>query len=360
MKTQSKKILGSLPLFALVSFFLLAAAPPPFPAGPPAALPPPRPPSPVCGQIMQNAVANAPANNAYLNPVLNQVHNQLYRFNTIETSDVEMILCQFVNQLGMNPDLSQLPQTVTKMHGSDTFVLNVTSPTEDFAVAAGYVAKAVVTFDGSQFLAMWWAGSGTSSKGYLIEGANPVQQDGMTRIKYLLWDRSGEAQVLKIFGAQFDSANGYLQTPAGAPGSVNGGDNALFARETYNTSTGAIAAQSVEIHAPPGGGSLSCVKTEFGGTLTGLIDAYRPAMGTPAALTNADVTGADSSMDGVTGITDSASTAANAGTPVTVPITLPIPLDYSCLQLKNADQAGGVFAGDTVNYSMLPSTVFPN
>jgi hypothetical protein len=184
----------------------------------------------------------------------------------------------------------------------------------------------------------------------------------MKRMKYLQWDRVADSQVLKIFSTQY--ATSYLSNPAGSTHSESGGDRALYARLTYNASTGAIQAQSVEIRAPRQGGALGCIKTEFGGTLTGTLDGYRPALGTAALLTNNDKMGADGSMDGITGVPDSISTLSNAGTQISAANLssshLPIALDYSCNDLKTANGAGQAFKGGNVNYSAIPSSIFPN
>jgi hypothetical protein len=110
-------------------------------------------------------------------------------------------------------------------------VATVEAPTEAWATAAGYTAKASVTADGTQFLALWWSGSGDTSKGYVIQGNNPMKSDGNSRLRYAQWDRTSDAQTLKFMGTQFGSA-GYLQAAGAGATSQTGGDHAVYARLT--------------------------------------------------------------------------------------------------------------------------------
>jgi hypothetical protein len=313
----------------------------------------------VCETIIQNAVAGDPPLNTYAEPMLDHIHRALYRFNRIETSDIEMLFCHLVFRLGLDADLENLPQTSTKTtKDGHTVTLYVSVPTEAFATTNGYTAKAEISFDGALFLSLWWSGSDDSSKGFLIQGANPIETDGNTRLKYLLWDRSSSSQAVKILATQF--ANSYLNDPAASDTSKSGGDRAIYARATYDPSTKAVTGQGVEIRqallAP---NAFVCLRAMFAGTIGGTMSGYRPLSGIAEAVTNTSTDG--SNMEGGVDIEDSkTATFETSGSVDLAPATLPAPFDYSCSQINSAGQAGGAFQNNTVNFSADPNTIFPN
>ena len=311
-----------------------------------------------CRAKIKDHVDGAPQSGKFHNGPLDHVHRQLYRFNKIETADVEMIFCRLDKVMGVDPNLASLPQTISKSDPmGSTISLVVSKPSESFAVAAGYEAKAVISKDDVVFMTLWWAGSGDSSKGYLIQGANPMARDGMTRLRYLQWDRSSDDQSIRILATQF--ASSYLGSLNGATGSQSGGDDAHFARATYNTASKAVYGQSLEIRNQSG--AFKCIKTQFSGTLGGTLAAYRPAVGTPDLVTDSNKYGTH--VDGVTGINDDPSIpdgggGGHNGTVVNAPATLPQAFDYSCNDLNSAGTSA--FAGGNVSFTMLPSAVFPH
>jgi hypothetical protein len=311
-----------------------------------------------CDNRVEDDVLKAKTRESYGNPAIGHFHEQMYRFNKIETSDVEMMFCRLARVLGVDPDLTQLPVTVEKTDPrGHSISVAVTAPTESFATTLGYEAKAVVQHDGTPILTMYWSGSGDTSKGFIIQGANPMQRDGMKRLRYIQWDRSSSSQSVKILATKFVSS--FLGSVSGSSQSKSAGDNIHFGRDTYNTSTNAISGQSVEIRKDRGGAnSFNCLKTMFDGTLGGTISAYRPANGTPFSVTDSSKDG--TGMDGRTGITDSETTPANSGTVVSSPATLPASFDYSCNDLNNAAHPSHPFDGGAVNFSATPSSIFPN
>ncbi len=312
-----------------------------------------------CDSIIQGAVAAEPAFGAYTNRVLDHIHKQFYRFNKMESADVEMVFCRLVNNLDMNPDLSKLPQSISRTFNNHVTTLDVTVPTEAFAVSLGYVAKADIKFDGVTFVKLWWAGNSASSKGYLIQDSNPFNPNAEKRLKYAQWDRTTEAQTVKIFSTVFNSS--YLTSPNYAnpvDPSKPGGDRAHFGRASYNSSTKAVLMQALEVRQDRANNNVfSCYKTQIAGTISGTISGYRPALGTPDSPADASKDGTH--MDGVTGIVDSISTADGTGTLVSSPAALPQAFDYSCADINNAGSAGA-FAGNHVNFSLAPASVFPN
>ena len=208
------------------------------PAGPP--------PNDSCRDAFKAVLDAEPPRDSYAEPILDHLHDQLYRFNNIETADVEMIFCRLTRIMGVDPNLASLPQTITKTDPmGNTITVTITAPTEAFATTDGYTAKAVIASNGTTFLTMWWNGSGTSSKGYLIQGANPMELDGMTRLRYIQWDRSTDNQVVKVFATQF--ATSYLTSTTGSANSKTGGDMAHYGRMTYNNSTKEVTLEPEDI-----------------------------------------------------------------------------------------------------------------
>ncbi|MEI6398675.1 MAG: hypothetical protein WCO71_07890, partial [Pseudomonadota bacterium] len=249
-------------------------------------------PTDTCHDAFEAVMKDQPKRGAYKEGVLDHLHMELYRANKIETADVEMIFCRLINVMGMDPDVSTLTETGTDLTKTDprgsTIIATVSKPTETWATTAGYTAKVVIKADGTQFLAMWWAGSADASKGYVIQGSNPMAVDkDVKRLRFAQWDKTTTDQTVKIFASQF--ATTFLTTttaPADAKGPA--GDNAHFARISYNTSTAAVTAQSVEIRpgrATAEAGTFKCVRTYFTGTLGGSIDGYRPAKGLEEVVT---------------------------------------------------------------------------
>jgi len=90
-----------------------------------------------CDAIIQDANAAAPVKGSYADPVLDHFHFQLYRFNRLETADIELVFCRLTRVLGIDPDLTKLPQTVTKNDPRGHVIsVAVTVPTESFAISA--------------------------------------------------------------------------------------------------------------------------------------------------------------------------------------------------------------------------------
>ena len=314
-----------------------------------------------CFAAFREKVAAAPAVGTYTHPILDHLHSELYRFNKLQTADVELIFCRLVNVMGFDPDLSNLPQTLTKTDPlGGTMVATVSAPTEAFATTKGYTAKAELKYNDTLFLTLWWTGSGSSSKGFLIQSKNPMQTDGNTRLRYVEWDLTTADQTVKILGTQFATA--YLSSVSGSTNSVTGGDQAVYARLTFNSGTKAMTGQAVEIRKNRTVAEFKCVRTYTTGTLGGTIAGYRPAQGTPEAVTSS-LTGGGSGMDGETGITDATTSADHSGTPSPGTAVASGTFDHSCSDINGAATVGASFspfAGGTVDFTKAPVDIFPN
>lgn len=319
-----------------------------------------------CFEAFKAVVDGAPAKDTWAEPILDHLHDELYRFNKIQTADVELIFCRLTSILGVEPNLSQLPETITKTDPlGGTIVLTVSAPTESFATTLGYTAKAEITHNGTTFMTVWWAGNADSSKGYVIQGSNPMESDGNTRLRYAQWDLTTTTQVVKILATQFAST--YLGSAAASSTSKTGGDHAIFARLSYDTASKAITAQDIEIRASKSDATtLKCVRTYFTGTLDGTIAGYRPAKGTPEDVTETSTGGASNGsglgLDGETGLVDSKTTAKDSGTKSPGSALARGTFDYSCADLDGAATASNTFspfAGGTVSYTKAPTDIFP-
>jgi hypothetical protein len=315
-----------------------------------------------CLTAFQSALDGAPKNTDWTNQVLLHLHEELYRFNSVQTADIEMVFCRLSKVMGVTPDLTNLPQTVTKTDPrGGTFSVTVSAPTETWATTAGYIAKAEMKSDDVTFMTLWWSGSDSSSKGYLIQGANPMQKDGNKRLRYAQWDRTGTIQSMKMMGAQFST--GFLTTAAGSTESKTGGDQAIFGRMTYDTSSKAVTSQQVEIRDDKKSpGTFKCVRTYFTGVLGGSIDGYRPAQGTPEAVSETSTGGVSAGgglgMDGEKGLAD-LPTTADHGTASPGSTLASGTFDYSCADMNGAGATGKPFAGNTVSFTADSTTIFP-
>jgi hypothetical protein len=332
-----------------------------------------------CHDAFDAAIAAQPKREDYQNAVLGHLHMELFRANKLEAADVEMIFCRLSKIMGVDPDLSALPQTVTKSDPrGNTITATIEVPTESWATAAGYQAKATIKNNDTQFMALWWAGKGDSSKGYVIQGSNPMQLDSTKRLRYAMWDRTTENQSIKVYAAQFGTS--FLTTPAAASDARSGGDNAHFGHVTFNTSSKAITAQSIEIRAGRDSSTSSgfkCVRTYFTGTLGGTVTGYRPAKGieevtsetstggvssltadSSCAETNPSKTSAHCGLDGSKDIVD-AKTTSDAVSPVGGSQLPSGTFDWSCNDVNGAGATGKPFTGNAVSFTTSPSAVFP-
>ena len=299
--------------------------------------------------------------NPYTNGALQFFHFQDIYLNYIAPMDATMSLCAFVNDMGMNPNLSSLPQTDTKTFAdpsgtSHTISLNVVSPTETWAPAGGYQAKATVSMDGTQFMALWWKGSGTTSKGYMIsQDGIATKETNMHSLKYLLWDLTTSSQSLYVLAAQFAST--YLGSYAAQSSNSFGGDTAQYGRLSFNTATKAITTQSINIMENQADNAFGCYRMEGAGTLGGTVSVYTSSGGgsTPATdpVTNTDTTG--TGMLDFVNLTDSTTTANTIGTPGG---SMNENFDISCNTLNVYGSSGHPFASNAVNFSADPRTVF--
>jgi hypothetical protein len=51
-------------------------------------------------------IAGEPKDDAYADKILLHLHRELYRFNKVQSADIEMIFCRMNKVMGINPDTS--------------------------------------------------------------------------------------------------------------------------------------------------------------------------------------------------------------------------------------------------------------
>lgn len=300
----------------------------------------------------------------YDHGALKYFNNSLCWLNRGATSQVENVLCHFTRSMGINPDKNALPQTITKTFGALTISVTVSAPAEAFATAAGYDAKGVVTVDGNTYMVLYWGGTGSSSKGFMIEG--DVAGLGGDRANYTQWDLTGNTQTVKLISADYPSGT-YLSNVA----SGDRGDNAIYGSVSYVKSSDAVTTQMVLVANKRGadaGTGFGCFKMYASGTKGGtmIVAKTKDAFGASGHLVgDAALTLAD--MDGVT-LTDDPATVNGTGTAhanqAAVETALGIGggtavFEKSCSDLDTAETAG-VFqtASTAVNFTYGPTDVF--
>ena len=330
-----------------------------------------------CNQIGQAAWSSCNAKfTDYQHGALGYFNNSLCVLNKGFPSAVETTLCHFAKSMGINPDKSALPQTISKVFGTKTIVVTVEVPTEAFATAAGYDAKGTVTEDGSTLMVIYWGGSGTSSKGFLIDGAGASgSMIGGKRASYIHWDLTVETQTIKVLVSEFASGT-YLSSAAASAGAARG-DSALYGRASYNKTTNEISTQMVFIQEQRSGGtagSFGCFKMYAAGTKGGtmVIAKTKNSLSGPGHATGSTTKNL-TDMDGMSGV-DSTSTAngtgnysgasdaaiqanVEAGLGITANANV---FDKSCSDVYNAGGSGGAFstASSVASFTASPSSVF--
>ena len=311
------------------------------------------------------------SDSSYLHGALKYFNNTLCWLNKGATSEIEKVLCHFDKSMGLKPNLSALPQTITQSFGEMTVSILVNTPTESWATTAGYLAKAIVSVNGINYMVLYWGGSGTSSKGFLIEGN--VNGLGGKRAGYVKWDLTDpKTETVQVLNADFPSGTYLSSTATG-----DRGDHAVYGRVTFDAVTSAVETQAILIAKQRGGSSssLGCFKMYAKGIKGGqmVIAKTESSLGSIGhAVTYASKN--LSEMDGVN-LIDAATTAngtgniadgSDSGTDVQAELETALSIitnqnvfDKSCGDLNSAGSSG-VFSttGTMVDFSHSPANVF--
>lgn len=313
----------------------------------------------------------------YDHGALKYFNNSLCWLNRGATSNVENVLCHFSKSMGINPDKNALPQTITKEDFGDLALdisVTVSEPTEQFAIDAGYDAKGVVTVDGNQYMVLYWGGTGSASKGFMIEG--DVAGLGGDRANYTQWDLTGDVQTVKLISADYPSGT-YLSDA----GAGDRGDHVIFGSVSYNKTNDAVSTQTVLVSNARGDqdGSWGCFKMYASGTKNGNIVVAKTRdqvsgdnfnntghAWTSTALDLTDMDGVNLVDDPATangtgnlGGADAATMQSNVEAALGIGAGANV-FEKSCNDLKTANGGGGVFstAGTAANFTYGPDDVF--
>lgn len=275
-------------------------------------------------------------------------HNQLCRLNVSFPGIAEEFLFKLVAKLGMNPDLTLLPADGTlvaldsKTLGDKTITGMVQKVVSPDTFAGTYETKATVMVNNVTEVTLYWTGSKSASKGFMIMSGSGFGTK--KRLLYLTWDRTTEAQSVAVMGTRM--ASSYLSSPVT--------DDALYGKIVYNTTTKDTSLQMVHLTsqrgASPSSTVFACFKMYGIGTMgaamrVGKTNDAHMTSGHLRTLATQD--GIDE-MDDWEG-TDSKTYANGLGNGTGVQ---GFAMDYSCDDLNGASASGKPFNGDTVNHSM--------
>lgn len=288
-------------------------------------------------------------------------HNALCRVNNGYTASAEKALCEFANVLDVDTSFSSLPVDV-----SDTFDLGVASytlelaaqvPTETWATTLGYTVKATLTVNNSTYLVIYWDGSSTMSKGFLIENSSGfMDQQG----SYVQWDLTdSDDQQVNVLAATMASGDFMAPLQSGYNGSGRSSDTALYGTVNYNGSTAETILQYVEIRAQRSiyGNAIGCFKVYSDGIQGGTLEIARSSnmqAGGSTSDSSTDATG----MVGIS-IADSTTTTDAEATALTSDqLASLVDFTKSCDDVRQENLTSHPFHGNTVNFSAAPSDLF--
>lgn len=283
----------------------------------------------------------------YPHGALSNFHNMLCTLNVHFPGMAEEFLYKLVVKMGMNPDTTALAtdgtpttlesKTITDKDGNTKTVGGTVKKVVAPSTFVGtYDYQATISVDGVDFSTIYWSGSASASKGFLILGGKGLRSE--KHILYVKWDRTTTAQSVAVIGARMAST--YLATPVT--------DEALYGKVTYNTSTKATTIQMVNIGqqrgASPSTSVFACWKMYASGTAGGAMVVGKTNDALSSSTGHADTSTAQDGiveMDDWEG-TDSVTTANGTGNGTAVQ---GFAMDYSCNDLKTASATGRPFDG---------------
>ena len=283
----------------------------------------------------------------YAHGALQFFHNQLCRLNVTFPGVAEEFLFQLVARLGMNPDTSSLAadgtatNLETKTKGDKTITGTVQKVVSPSTFAGVYDFQAILKVNDVTEVTLYWTGSKSDSKGFLIMGGQGFGKK--KRLLYLKWDRTAEAQTVAVLGTRMDSS--YLSNASS--------DDALYGKINYNTSTKATDLQMVHINKQRGGSgspTLACFKMYAVGTIGGALRVGKTQNSlstTGHSRTLATQDGIDQMDDWEGNDTKGEADGTGNGTGVQG-----FAMDYSCADVNSAGGTAKPFDGNTVDHDM--------
>lgn len=250
--------------------------------------------------------------------------------------------------MGLNPDTTLLSDDGTataltpKTLGDKTITGTVQKVVSPDTFAGTYDFKAVLNVNDVTEVTLYWTGSKSASKGFMIMGGTGFRSK--KRLLYLSWDRTSEAQSVAVMGTRM--ASSYLNSPVT--------DDALYGKILYNTTTKDTSLQMVHLTqqrgSSPSTTTFACFKMYGIGTMGAAmrVGKTQDSLATTGhARTSATQDGIDEMDDWEGSDTKTEANGTGNGTAVQG-----FAMDYSCNDLNGASASGKPFNGDAVNHSM--------
>ncbi|OFZ22865.1 MAG: hypothetical protein A2X94_17575 [Bdellovibrionales bacterium GWB1_55_8] len=229
-----------------------------------------------CATIMDRYNSCATDANTYTHGALRLFRASACFANFNFTALAEATFCHLSKSLAIDPGSLEFSETspaeVSKTFGSKTVKVTFIKPTEAFAVAAGYTAKATVEIASATKSVIYWDGSEEGkTKGFMIEGPARFNDADPLELKehgvYVQWDRTTEDQDVKyLAGIWQDSYLNDIVT-----------DRAGYGHITYNTTTNAVDIQAINIQRQledGTAGTKKCYRIRGMGTFGGNLDFF--------------------------------------------------------------------------------------
>jgi hypothetical protein len=161
---------------------------------------------------------------------------------------------------------------------------------------------------------------------------------------YVKWDRTTADQTVSVLGTRLTST--YLA-------SVQGGDDAMYGKVAYNTSTKVTSLEMTHIGKRRGASSSDttpgCFRMHTTGTKGGSVVVSKTSDANTNTGDLVSDTTSSATMDSAS-VTDSVSTANGTGNSTTTPTSFT--LNYPCNTLNSASGTGKPFNGNTVSFTM--------
>lgn len=215
--------------------------------------------STACTDAAQLPVGSQAAYNSGQNAICDLNHHVL--------ENVNHMFCFLKHQMNFDGSATG-SATVSSSTYAWTFA---TSGLESFATTQGYSKKLTITKDGVVNMILWWDGSDTSSKGYLISNKVGIDLSNELAI-YVQWDKSSTSQWVRYLRGTWVSG-----TNTGGPCDANGGvlNRIKYGYMKFNTATDEV--NTLEIVDVKGNGSntnLDCDRYRIWGKNTGTLGIW--------------------------------------------------------------------------------------
>lgn len=181
----------------------------------------------------------------YLHPTLSFFNEFICQVHDKKLAQLEYILCTLRQSGDISFDPTKLPKTINNTLDGVDINITISTPTESFALSNKYLYKALISFNNTLTINMYWGLDISNidtkkTKGFMIAAPLP-NNFSLTAGQYLHWDLSTNAQTISFLSLQAPS-NQFLLNPLL-------GDEISYLRLNYNNSNFQTYIQSVAITA---------------------------------------------------------------------------------------------------------------